>query len=70
MMETSTGVYLVFAIDGGDLVWLASHDNRDDAVAHINELRPDGTRAPDDETGAREYEFAFIVQSPHFVSFV
>lgn len=73
MAETSTGVYLVFAIDGGEMVWLASHDTESDAIDHVNNLRPDGTKTdePDtDEPTGHEYEFAFIVKSPHFMSFV
>lgn len=66
--------FLVFAIDAGDIKWMAAHDNREDAVAHINDLRPDGTRAtenPNDEFTSNDcIEFAFIVESPHFVSFV
>lgn len=51
-------MYLVFAIDGGELVWLAAYDMRDAAIAHINELE------------AGRYEFAFTVESAHFKSFV
>lgn len=62
--------HLVFAIESGELVWLAAHPTKEEAVAHINELRPDGTRDAEEPTGEARYEFAFTVESAHFASFV
>lgn len=63
--------HLVFAIDAGKIEWLASHETKDEAIEHLNNLRPDGTRSDwDDMPTAAEYEFAFIIESSHFVSFV
>lgn len=66
--------WLVFAIHAGKIEWHSSHETRDEAVEHLNHLRPDGST--DDVAENAFYperdaiEFAFIVASPHFVSFV
>jgi hypothetical protein len=56
--------HLVFAIEAGNIVWLSAHDTREEAIERLNELRPAGDK---DEA---KYEFAFTVESAHFVSFV
>jgi hypothetical protein len=65
--------YLVFAIDGGQIGWHSAHDTREKAIEHLNHLRPDETQDTTDNTeftASDCIEFAFIVESPHFVSFV
>lgn len=67
--------FLVFAIDAGNIQWHSAHDTRQEAVDVLNDLRPDGTQGIHDD-GDKMFtvndcvEFAFIVESPHFVSFV
>jgi hypothetical protein len=73
----SKDVFLVFAIEGGDLVWLAAHDDREEAIDHVNRisrtvavLNSDdyGPADVEDDTTRPAFEFAFVVPSPHFMA--
>lgn len=63
--------HCVFAIERGSLVWLAAYPTRQEAVDHVNSLRPDGSKDDDDGPGvAAVLEFAFAIEVVHFASFV
>jgi hypothetical protein len=65
--------HLLFAIDAGRIQWRAAFDSREEAIDELNSLRPDGSSsdpARPAPLGNEGIEFAFIAESPHFVSFV
>jgi hypothetical protein len=63
--------YLVFVIRSGEIEWHAAHNTREAAVDHINRIRPGGLDADPDADDIRSpIEFAFTVESAHFVSFI
>lgn len=79
-LQQPDGAFLLFVIDGGRIQWQASYTTREEAVAELTGLRPDGISSLHEQQvtfpaaaaplSGEGIEFAFIVESPHFVSFV
>jgi hypothetical protein len=77
-MRVSKDAYLVFTIDMGKTTWHASFDHEEAAYEYLEGFRPDGSRSDpndpdsDDATfkASDTIEFAFVVKSPYFLSFV
>lgn len=61
-------MYLLFAIDAGEMKWLSAHETRDEAVEHLNWKAAERDRPDFNQNDA--YEFMFVVESAHFASFV
>lgn len=69
--DNADGVWLVFVIRQGETEWHAAYDTRQEAIDHINRVRPGGMDTdPDGEDIRAPIEFAYVVQSPYFVSLV